>query len=192
MKLSQYAKMKGVCYKTAWNWWNKGIIECEQDPITKSIYMKTDVKYNKQKEKVALYARVSSSEKKNDLERQLERLRTFAGSKGYIVSKEIKEVASGMNDNRERLNKILTEPAYGTIIVENKDRLTRFGFNYIKNLLEMQGREIVVMNETETNTEKDLMQDLVSVITSFCCRLYGLRRGQNKANKIKEELSKEC
>jgi len=191
MKLSQYAKMKGVVYRTAWNWWRAGIIECDQDPITKSIFMKTDIKYNKQKERVALYARVSSYEKKKDLEGQLERLRQFSCMKGYTISKEIKEVASGMNDNRDKLNKILTDPSYATIVVENKDRLTRFGFNYIKNLLEMQGREIVVMNETDDNKDRDLMHDLTSVITSFCCRLYGLRRGQNKANKLKQELVKE-
>ena len=188
MKLSQYAKMKGVCYRTAWNWWHKGIIECEQDATTGSIFMKTDAKYNMQKEKVALYARVSTYEKKKDLESQLDRLRQFAIANGYIVSKEAKEVASGMNDSREKLNKILLDVSYATIIVENKDRLTRFGFNYIKNLLEMQGRKLIVINESEENKEKDLMQDLVSVITSFCCRLYGLRRGQNKANKIKKQL----
>jgi len=191
MKLSQYAKMKGVVYRTAWNWWKKGIIECEQDKITGSIFMKTDVKYNKQQEKVALYARVSSYEKKKDLESQLERLRNFSNASGYIISKEVKEVASGMNDNREKLNKILTDVSYATIIVENKDRLTRFGFNYIKNFLEMQGRKVIVMNESDENKEQDLMKDLISVITSFCCRLYGLRRGQNKARRIKEELEKE-
>ena len=183
--------MKGVVYRTAWNWWKKGIIECEQDKITGSIFMKTDVKYNKQQEKVALYARVSSYEKKKDLESQLERLRNFSNASGYIISKEVKEVASGMNDNREKLNKILTDVSYATIIVENKDRLTRFGFNYIKNFLEMQGRKVIVMNESDENKEQDLMKDLISVITSFCCRLYGLRRGQNKARRIKEELEKE-
>ena len=192
MKLSQYAKMKGVVYRTAWNWWKKGIIECEQDKITGSIFMKTDVKYNKQQEKVALYARVSSYEKKKDLESQLERLRNFSNASGYIISKEVKEVASGMNDNREKLNKILTDVSYATIIVENKDRLTRFGFNYIKNFLEMQGRKVIVMNESDENKEQDLMKDLISVITSFCCRLYGLRKGQNKAKKIKQELETKC
>jgi predicted site-specific integrase-resolvase len=190
MKLSQYAKMKGVVYRTAWNWWKKGIIECEQDPITKSIFLKTNIQYNKQQEKIALYARVSSYEKKKDLDGQLERLRQFSFAKGYIISKEIKEIASGMNDNREKLNKVLLDISYGTIIVENKDRLTRFGFNYIKNLLEMQGRKVIVLNEKEENKEKDLMTDLISIITSFCCRLYGLRKGQNKANKIKLELEK--
>lgn len=188
MKLSHYAKLKGVTYRTAWNWWKWGILECDQDPNTGSIFVKTSAKYNKGSETVALYARVSSYEKKKDLESQLERLRSFAIARGLVIGKEIKEIASGMNDNRDKLNKILLDQKYGTILVENKDRLTRFGFNYIKNLLEMQGRKIIVMNETNDNQEKDLMQDFISVITSFCCRLYGLRKGQNKAKKIKQEL----
>jgi predicted site-specific integrase-resolvase len=74
------------------------------------------------------------------------------------------------------------------IIVEHKDRLTRFGFNYLKNLLEKRNCEIIVMNMDHEN-ETDLVEDLVSIITSFCCRLYGLRKGNNKANKMKQELN---
>ncbi len=191
MKLSEYAKLHGVCYRTAWNWYKNGTIDCEQHEETGSIFVKTKKTYNKEIGKVAIYARVSSSEKKGDLDRQLDRLRDFANSNGHIVSKEIKEVASGMNDNRDKLNKILVDPSYSIIIVENKDRLTRFGFNYINNLLSTQGREIIVMNEESDNKEHELMKDLVSIITSFCCHLYGLRKGQNKASKIKKELEEE-
>lgn len=77
---------------------------------------------------------------------------------------------------------------YGTIIVENKDRLTRFGFNYIKTLLSNNDRNIIVINESN-NDHDDLMKDLISIVTSFCCRLYGLRKSQNKIKKIKEELN---
>jgi predicted site-specific integrase-resolvase len=137
--------------------------------------------------KVALYGRVSSHEKKEDLDRQMQRLRNFASSSGFIVTKEVKEIASGMNDNRPKLNQILLDESFKTIIVENKDRLTRFGFNYIKGLTEMQDRKIIVINE-DKNEENDLLKDFISIITSFCCRLYGLRKGQKKAEKIKKEL----
>jgi predicted site-specific integrase-resolvase len=85
------------------------------------------------------------------------------------------------------LNKVLLDTSFGTIIVENKDRLTRFGFNYIKNLLETQNRHVIVMND-KSETEADLMQDFISIITSFCCRIYGLRRMKNKLDKIKKIL----
>lgn len=137
---------------------------------------------------VVLYGRVSTYQKKDDLERQMNRLRDYANSKGYIIKKEIKEIASGMNDTRPKLKKILLNQDHKTIIVENKDRLTRFGFNYIKDLLEIQDRYVEVINETN-NADDDLMKDLISIITSFCCRLYGMRRGLNKSNKIKKELN---
>lgn len=74
------------------------------------------------------------------------------------------------------------------LVVEYKDRLTRFGFNYIKTLF--KGCKIIVVNET-TNKEDDIMQDLISIITSFCDRIYGNRRSQRKTEKIIEELNKE-
>jgi predicted site-specific integrase-resolvase len=89
-----------------------------------------------------------------------------------------------MNDKRKQLIRMLeTNPT--RIIVENKDRLTRFGFNYLDYLLKKQGCFIEVINLSKED-EEDLIKDLVSIITSFCCRLYGLRRGQNKSKRIKE------
>jgi putative resolvase len=186
MKLSDYAKLKGVCYRTAWNWYHAGKIpNCEQlDNGT--IIVNSKVKVEKAND-VVLYARVSTYQKKDDLNRQLDRLREFANSNGYIIKKEYKEIASGMNDNRKILNKILNNQDNKVIIVENKDRLTRFGFNYIKNLLELQDRFIIVTNENNSPDE-DLMKDLISIITSFCCRLYGMRRGLNKSKIIKKNI----
>ena len=100
-----------------------------------------------------MYARVSSADQKDDLARQLERLRDYAAAKGYIVSKEVVELASGLNDSRPKLAKLLTDTTISTIIVEHKDRLIRFGFAYIRKLLEVQQRRIEVVSETDTNDE---------------------------------------
>jgi len=186
MKLSEYAKKKGVTYRTAWNWFNEGKIPNAEKLPTGTIIVNTNIKIKKD-DSVVLYARVSTYAKKDDLNRQMERLREFANANGYIVKKEIKEIASGMNDNRKKLNAILKNQDYKTIIVENKDRLTRFGFNYIINILENEDRYVIVVNENQKEDE-DLMKDLISIITSFCCRLYGMRRGLNKTKKLKEEL----
>jgi predicted site-specific integrase-resolvase len=87
----------------------------------------------------------------------------------------VKEIASGMNDNRPELKKLLAlRPA--RIVIEHKDRLTRFGFGYFEQLLPMLGCELVVINR-DAEEKDDLLKDLVAVITSFCCRLYGLRLG---------------
>ena len=186
MKLSQYAKLKGVCYRTAWNWFVKGEIPNSEQLSNGTIIVNSNI-IIKHSVDVVLYARVSTYQKKDDLERQLIRLREYANSNGYIIKKEYKEIASGMNDNRKILNKILLDVNNKTIIVENKDRLTRFGFNYINNLLKLQDREIVVINENNS-PDDDLMKDLISMITSFCCRLYGMRRGLNKKKDIKNIL----
>ena len=83
--------------------------------------------------------------------------------------------------------KLLTDPAISLIVVEHKDRLTRFGFNYIEQLLAMQGRQIEVINQAE-NGKEDLVQDFVSIVTSFCARLYGQRRSKRKTERIIAEL----
>lgn len=94
-----------------------------------------------------------------------------------------------MNENRKELWKMLdSEPT--TIVVENKDRLTRFGFKYLENLLNRRGCTILVLNPAVSD-EQDLIKDMISVVTSFCCRLYGLRRTKNKMDKIRKVLSGE-
>lgn len=134
-------------------------------------------------EKIVTYARVSSRERKNSLIEQENRLINFCNARGWIVHKSYKEIASGMNDNRKLLLEMLNNNPT-KIVIENKDRLTRFGFNYLKVLLEKLGCEIVVLNDSED--QEDLTKDLISIITSFCGRIYGLRRAKNKLNKIKE------
>src|SRR5256712_13280709 len=139
MKLSQYAKKVGVSYKTAYRWYRAGTLDAYQTPS--GIIIVRD----KQDEKpttgrIALYARVSSLGQKADLERQVERLRDYAAARGYQVAKEVTEIASGLNDQRPKLEKLLADPTIGTIIVEHKDRSTRFGRNYITTLMEAQGR----------------------------------------------------
>lgn len=184
MKLSKWAKQKGICYRTAWNWFHNNQIPNAQQLPSGTIIVNEYSQPNNKKQKVAIYCRVSSHSRKHELEYQVKRCEEFCMAKGLSVTKIFKEVASGMNDKRKKLLELFEyEP--DIIIVENKDRLTRFGFNYIETLLTKLNKEIIVINETHED-EKDLMQDMISIVTSFCCRLYGLRRGQNTAKKIKE------
>jgi len=136
--------------------------------------------------KIALYARVSSVDQKADVERQLERLRDYAAAKGYTVSKEVVELASRLNDSRPKLSKLLTYTTIGTIIVEHNDRLTRFGFEYIRKLLEVQQRRIEVVFETDMNDE--LVDDFVAIITSMSTRLYGRRNSKRRAQTVQQYL----
>ena len=99
----------------------------------------------------------------------------------------VSEVGSGVNDSRRKLDQILKNSSYKLIVVEHKDRLTRFGFNYLRILLEQQGRRIEVVNESATDKE-DLMADFTSIITSFCARIYGQRRTRRQTEKLIESL----
>ena len=137
-----------------------------------------------QQGRVALYARVSSSDQKDDLVRQLERLRIYAAAKGYVVSKEMTELASGLNESRPKLGELLRDATIGTIVVEHRDRLTRFGFEYIRQLLETQGRHLEVIFPTDT--DNDLVDDFVAVITSMAARIYGRRNSKRKTLQIKQ------
>lgn len=186
IKLSKWAKENGVCYHTAYKWFRDGKIDNAIQLDTGTILVEKNV-VNKKDEKTFVYARVSNQSRRKEMDYQVDRICEFAGASGYPVDKIFKEVASGMNDNRRQFWRMIdSNPT--RIIIEHKDRLTRFGFKYLENLLSAQGCEIIVMNQDKED-EADLMKDLVSIITSFCCRLYGMRRGINKAKKLKSELN---
>lgn len=178
MKLSEYAKKNNVTYITAHNWYKKGLI-----PNAYQLHSGTIVVKDEQIKKIrnVIYCRVSSKDRKHDLQLQVERCKQYCISKGIKIDQIYKQIASGMNDNRKEFWKMM-ESNPTTIVCQNKDRLTRFGFNYLQKLLKKLSCNIEVIFPNENN-EVDLIKDLVSIVTSFCCRLYGLRRGKNKAKK---------
>lgn len=138
-------------------------------------------------QQVAIYARVSAAETKPNLDEQAGRLVSYCTAKGYHLQKVVKEIGSGINDSRPKLLALLEDTTISIIVVEHQDRLTRFGFRYIETLLQGQGRQIEVVNQTDNETE-DLLTDLTSIIYSSCARLYGQRRAKRKTEKIVAEL----
>jgi predicted site-specific integrase-resolvase len=180
-KLSDYAKKFNVTYRTAWNRFKKGKIDGAFIDETNHVLIPINKFENKNK--VIIYTRVSNSDRKDNLDRQSERLYNYAINNGYTIIDNIKEVGSGLNDNRTKLIKLLKRKDYDILLVENKDRLTRFGFNYIETLLNNNDKEIIVVNKTDDD-KTDLIQDLVSIIYSFSARMYGLRRKKNKQEII--------
>ncbi len=182
MRLSEYAKKMGVTYKTAFRWWKAGKLDAYQ--LDTGTVIVREPATPQEALKIALYARVSSGEQKDDLERQVQRLKDYASARGYQVSKVVQEVASGLNDQRPKLMKLLLDASIGTIVIEHRDRLTRFGFNYIDQLLGMQGRKIEVIYPSET--ENNLGDDFVAVITSMAARIYGKRNSKRRADQIKK------
>ena len=183
MKLSEWATKNSVCYKTAYRIFKKGLLVGAKQLPTGTIIIE-EPKQTK-KEWNVIYTRVSSSENRSNLDSQAERVSNFCIVKGWVVNEVIKECASGLNDKRPKLQKILKDDKATRVIVEHKDRLTRFGFEYIKTLYD---GEIIIINEVKED-EEDLMQDFVSLVTSFCARLYGKRRTKRKTEQIIKELS---
>lgn len=195
MKLPEYAKRVGVTRFTAHRWFHDGKIPGAYQLPSGLIYVPDtifDTEKPKSKGITVVYARVSSSEqRKTNLETQAEQLTQFAIANGWVVDKVIKEVGSGLNDERKELTDLLcSDTKIDRIIVEHKDRLTRFGFNYLQILADKMGFEIIVVNPTMTDNE-DLMQDFASIITSFCARLYSCRRAKWLTEKIIQSLRKE-
>jgi predicted site-specific integrase-resolvase len=189
MKLSQYAKQQGISYSTALRWWHQGVIRGYQAP-SGTIIVEAVAHPRAQEERVVIYARVSSPEHKENLERQVERLLHYCRVRGYRVAQVVKEIASGTSDSRPKLLALLKDKRATRIVIEHKDRLTRFGFRYLETLLEVQGRTIEVVNEAD-NDEEDLIADLVAIVYSFTARLYGQRRAKRKAERIVQELQAE-
>lgn len=189
MKLSQYARQQGISYSTALRWWHQGVIRGYQAP-SGTIIVETEVRQLERQERVVIYARVSSAEHKENLERQAERLVQYCMVRGYQVAQVVKEIAPGVNDSRPKLLALLKDRQATRIVVEHKDRLTRFGFRYLETLLELQGRTIEVVNVAENDNE-ELIDDLVAIVYSFAARLYGQRRAKRQTERFVQELQGE-
>ncbi len=139
--------------------------------------------------RAVIYARVSSHRQKKDsnLERQVKRLRNYCSARGYKVIGVITDVASGLKEDRSGLIKLfdmVENKRIDVVVVEFKDRLTRFGFDYLQRYFGSHGVRIEVVEETEKNYFEELIEDFVSIIISFAGRIYGKR--SQKFRKIKD------
>jgi len=141
--------------------------------------------------RAVIYARVSSHEQRKDgnLERQIERLRNYCSAKGYRVVEVITDIASGLNEDRkglQRLFPIIEKRQADIVVVEFKDRLTRFGLDYLRRYFESHGVEMEVVEEAEKGYVEELIEDFVSIVMSFAARIYGKR--SQKFRKIKNAV----
>lgn len=187
MKLSEWARRNGVTYKTAWRWIKEGKFPVPYEKTPSGTILVKDTLESDGV--VAVYARVSSSDQRADLDRQTVLLLEYANSRGWAVAQTVAEAGSGLNGRRQKLMKLLADPKVKTIVVERRERLMRFGFEYVEAALAAQGRRIAVVDPSEVND--DLVKDMIEVLTSFCARLYGRRSAKNKARKALEAIQHE-
>ena len=128
-----------------------------------------------------VYAQVSSSDQKEDLDRQVGWVVEWATQQGCRPDEVVKEIGSGLNGNRRRLRRLVAYHTVSTIVVEHRDRLCRFGFEYVEAALAARGARILVMEDGEI--EDDLVRDVTEVMTSLCARLYGRRSARRRAER---------
>ena len=195
IKISILARDLGIHRNTLYTWQKEGKIDFVKvnklNYVTKETYNKfMNIREEKKSQKVIIYCRVSTPNRKNNLETQKDRLINYANAKGYQVHKVYTEIGSGFNDNRVKLQKILDEQDFTILLVEHKDRLTRVGFKYLETLLNKLGKEIEVINSVDTD-EKEIIQDFISIITSYTARIYGKRRTKRKTEDLIKELKAE-
>ena len=189
MKLSDYAKSQGISYRTAWNWWKKGLLKGHQLP-TGTIIIDPNSPHNHNRELACIYARVSRVEHQDDLDRQVECLTEFALTKKYKIHRVVKEVSSGLNDHRKQLLGLLKKFDYTVLIIEDKNKLTPFGADYLIILLEQLGKKVEIMQDTPHNSE-DLMADFISSVELFSQKIYGKHLSKWEAQKFLEDFHKE-
>ncbi|MET9518605.1 IS607 family transposase [Streptomyces sp. NPDC002994] len=131
--------------------------------------------------RVVAYCRVSSGDQKADLERQVARAVQGATDQGLAVADVVTEVGSGLNGRRRKLHRLLADPGVGTIVVEHRDRLARFGVEHLEAALSATGRRLIVLDPAES--ADDLVRDITEVLTSMCARLYGRRSAKNRVTR---------
>ena len=197
--IGEFAKKIGKTIQTLRNWHKNGNLKphhvtgggtryYSQEQLNHFLGIKGEKQLNK---KNIGYCRVSSYKQKDDLERQIENVKTYMIARGYQFE-IITDIGSGINYNREGLNQLIdmiTNAEVDKIVVLYKDRLIRFGYELIENLCNKYGTTIEIIDNTEKTEEQELVEDLIQIVTVFSCRLQGKRA--NKAKKMIKELTED-
>ena len=183
-KPKEFAELLGVSVKTLQRWDREGTLTANRTPTNRRYY--TYKQYLEFKgiteddtRKVILYARVSTKNQKDDLQNQTAFLRQFCNARGMIVDQCIEEYGSGLNYNRKKWNELLDEvmeQKIKTIVITHRDRFVRFGYDWFERFCAKFNTTIVVVNNESLSPQEELVQDIVSILHVFSCRLYGLRK----------------
>ena len=198
-KPKEFAELLGVSVKTLQRWDRKGVLHANRTPTDRRYYtydqylqfkgIKTDADHRK----VVIYARVSTRNQKDDLSNQVAFLRQYCNARGMIADQCIEDYGSGLNYNRQKWNQLLNdvmEQKVRTIVITHKDRFVRFGYDWFERFCLKFHTSIIVVNNEELSPQEELVQDIISILHVFSCRLYGLRK-YKKQIREDEEIVKE-
>ena len=198
-KPKDFAELLGVSVKTLQRWDRDGILKANRTPTDRRYYTYDQylqfkgIQTENDIRDTVIYARVSTRNQKDDLQNQVEFLKQFCNAKGIIVNQCVEDFGSGLNYNRKKWNRLLDEVMANkikTIVISNKDRFIRFGYDWFEKFCEKFNTKIIIVNNETLSPNEELVQDIISILHVFSCRLYGLRKYKNQ---IKEdgEIAKE-
>lgn len=187
-KPKDFSELLNVSVKTLQRWDREGILIAKRTPTNRRYYtydQYLDFKglKNEVDRKSVIYTRVSTNNQKDDLVNQIEFLKNFVNAQGVIVDEVIKDIGSGLNYKRKKWNKLLNEcmeNKIDTIYVTHKDRFIRFGYSWFESFLGKFDTKIVVVNNEELSPQEELVQDIISILHVFSCRIYGLGKYKKK------------
>lgn len=171
--------------KTLQRWDRDGILKAHRTPTDRRYYTYDQylqfkgIQTENDVRDVVIYARVSTRNQKDDLHNQVEFLKQFCNAKGVIVNQCIEDFGSGLNYDRKKWNRLLEEVMENkirTIVISNKDRFVRFGYDWFERFCEKFNTKIIVVNNETFSPSEELVQDIVSILDVFTYRLYGLRK----------------
>ncbi|CKD75134.1 Resolvase%2C N terminal domain [Streptococcus pneumoniae] len=184
LKPKEMAQKLGVSISTLQRWDREGVLKAYRNPKNRRYY--TEEQYlnymgisDDKKRKVVAYSRVSSRNQKDDLNNQFNFIKNYCNAKGIIVDDYMSDIGSGLNYKRKNWNKLLDQVMNNeieTIYITYKDRFIRFGYDWFEHLCHQFDTQIVVLNDKTTSPQQELVEDLISIIHVFSCRIYGLRK----------------
>ena len=192
-KVAEFGELVGISPSTLRRWERERKLIPERTLGNQRIYAEVhlsvarSLKTGKSATRVVVYCRVSSSGQKDDLASQVRAMEQFCLSQGVAITDSIQEIGGGLNFKRPKFLQIVRWAIQGevkTIYVAHKDRLCRFGFELIEQIVQWSGGSIVVANAETLSPHEELVQDLLSIIHCFSSRLYGLRKYKAKVKKI--------
>lgn len=194
MKAREVLQKYSISRNTLHHWVQRGKISYVRTPTGQYDYFPVVESPPPMVERVTIvYARVSTSAQQENLNRQIERLKSFCSARGYILDSLYFDIGSALNYNRKKYTKLyqaIVEKKVERLIIEYKDRLLRFGFEDFERLCAFFGTELIILDHTEGNKskEKEMTEDLISIIHHFSMRLYSSRRGKKVISDIETIL----
>lgn len=194
--ITEFSEMTHITVKTLQRWDNEGILVAKRTPTNRRYYTHSQYlnfigqKAIEVKRKNCMYCRVSTKNQKDDLKNQIDFIQNAMHRNGISVDEIYQDIGSGLNYKRKNWNRLINDCIDGKIdriYIAHQDRFIRFGFEWLASLLSARFNvTFVILDDKVSSPEDELVNDLISIIHVFSCRVYGLRKYKKK---VKSEMN---